>query len=175
MPNYRKGLWVSALVLTLGAASPLDSAFAAGGGGGTSSGSSGSSSGGSSSGGGSPSIATEYRKAYAKVEDENYRSAIPILEKIVAKAPRHADALNLLGYSHRKLGNTNKALKYYLTALSADPKHRGANEYLGELYLEMGDLEKAEERLAVLSEVCDGCEEQEDLAEAIAKYKAGQS
>ncbi len=29
-------------------------------------------------------------------------------------------------------------------ALAVDPKHRGANEYIGELYLETGQLDKAE-------------------------------
>jgi hypothetical protein len=57
--------------------------------------------------------------------------------------------------------------------LALKPKHRGANEYLGELYLEMGDLAKAEERLEVLDGACwFGCDEYSDLKEAIAKYKA---
>ena len=52
------------------------------------------------------------------------------------------------------------------------PKHRGANEYLGELYLETDQLAKAEERLKVLDGACFlGCEEYDDLKEAIEKYK----
>jgi hypothetical protein len=50
--------------------------------------------------------------------------------------------------------------------------HLGANEYLGELYLETGQPELAEERLAVLKEACpDGCEELEELEVALAAYQ----
>ena len=46
------------------------------------------------------------------------------------------------------------ALPAYNKALAIDPKHRGANEYLGELYLQLGDLAKAEERLEKLDDIC---------------------
>jgi tetratricopeptide (TPR) repeat protein len=86
--------------------------------------------------------------------------------------PDDADVLNLLGYGYRKSGDVDQARGYYLQALAADPKHRGANEYIGELYLETGHLNKAEERLAVLDDDCWlGCEEYTDLKEAIAEYK----
>ena len=50
-----------------------------------------------------------------------------------------------------------------------DPRHLGANEYLGELYAETGKLDLAKERLAVLEAACGkSCEEREDLAKAIA-------
>ena len=45
----------------------------------------------------------------------------------------------------------------------------GAREYLGELYVETGDLPKARDQLAVLEKLCpQGCEEREDLEQAIA-------
>jgi hypothetical protein len=70
------------------------------------------------------------------------------------------------------LGDTGKAFEHYRIALKIDPKHRGANEYLGELYLETDQLVKAEERLKVLDKACRwGCEEYDDLKEAIEKYK----
>jgi hypothetical protein len=50
-----------------------------------------------------------------------------------------------------------------------EPKHLGANEYLGELYLEMKQPDKAKERLAVLKAACGDCEEYEDLENAIKK------
>jgi hypothetical protein len=65
------------------------------------------------------------------------------------------------------------AEKFYNEALRIDPKHRGALEYSGELYLMIGDLPRAEQRLATLDKVCTfGCEEYSDLKKAIAKYKA---
>ena len=47
-----------------------------------------------------------------------------------------------------------------------------STEYLGELYLEAGELEKAQERLRELVAACpSGCEERDELAEAIAAYR----
>ena len=113
--------------------------------------------------------------AQAKIDAKNYRGAIDLLKSILADQPMNPDALNLMGYSHRKLGNKDKALDYYTQALAADPKHKGANEYLGELYLEMDDLAKAEERLSVLAAACSSsCEEYKDLKSAIDDFKAKQ-
>jgi len=107
------------------------------------------------------------------VKQSQYAKAIPLLKRVVAAEPNNADAFNLLGYSHRKLGDFDAALGYYQTALKFKPQHLGANEYLGELYLQMGDLEKAEERLGVLDWAClFGCEEYTELKEAIEAYKA---
>ncbi len=63
---------------------------------------------------------------------------------------------------------------YYDQALTIDPKHKGANEYLGELYLKLGQLEKAEAQLARLDDICTfGCEEYDELKAAIETYKTG--
>jgi len=106
------------------------------------------------------------------IEKGGYAEALPLLEKAVAAEPKNADAYNYLGYSHRKLGDREKAFVFYRKALEIKPRHLGANEYLGELYLEMGELRKAEERLAVLDKACFfGCDEYSDLKEAIEAYK----
>lgn len=117
---------------------------------------------------------TEYGKAVTLIKAGKYQSAIPLLEKAAAKDPKNADVQNYLGYSHRKLKRFDVALKHYHAALRIAPKHRGANEYLGELYLQTGKLAKAEERLEVLDSACFlGCEEYSELKKAIADYKAG--
>ncbi len=106
------------------------------------------------------------------IDDEQYKTAIAVLDQALAKEPDNADILNYLGYSYRKLGNRPKALEYYAAALAQEPEHLGANEYLGELYLQMDDLANAEERLAVLAKACDSdCEEFDELEDAIAEYK----
>lgn len=115
----------------------------------------------------------DFAKAQKLVKAGDYAGAIPLLEKTLSAEPKNADALNYLGYSHRKLGDREKALAHYQKALALEPKHRGANEYLGELYLEMGELAKAEERLEVLDRACWlGCDEYSDLKKAIKAYKA---
>jgi len=85
-----------------------------------------------------------------------------------------ADWNNLMGYTARKGATPDLAAaeKYYDEALRIDPKHRGALEYSGELYLMKGDLAKAEQRLSTLEKACGGgCEEAKDLKQAIQKFK----
>ena len=171
MQATSRSLMTFALALAVGVALPAAGGFAANSGGGSSS-SGGGSSGSSSSSSSSSSVPTMYKQASAKVDAKDYRGAMPILDKIIAKDPRNPDALNLMGFCERKLGNTDEALEYYEKALAIKPSHVGANEYLGELYLELKNLPKAEERLKVLAKACNGCEEQQELAEKVESYKA---
>jgi tetratricopeptide (TPR) repeat protein len=113
-----------------------------------------------------------YKQAQSLIDDDKYQEAIPILQKLIKDKGAYADALNLLGYSYRKSGDANEALDYYNQALSMEPKHLGANEYLGELYLELKQPDKAKERLAVLKGACGNCEEYKDLAAKINQYSA---
>ena len=117
-------------------------------------------------------VDANYTLAEQNIDDGQYAAAIQLLEKVVAKDQKNADALNLLGYSNRQLGNNDVAMGHYEAALKLNPRHRGANEYMGELYLTLGELEKAEERLDVLDGACFfGCKEYTMLKEAIAAYK----
>ena len=114
----------------------------------------------------------DYGAAEEAFKAGKYAAAIPLLEKVVARDPKNADAWNRLGFSNRKLGKYPAALADYEKALSINPDHLGANEYLGELYLETGDMPKAEERLAKLDQLCTfGCEEYRALKAAIAAKK----
>jgi tetratricopeptide (TPR) repeat protein len=123
-------------------------------------------------GGGSSSKLGEVNKAIKK---EDYNAAIEELVRLNTEEVGDADVLNLLGYSHRKLGDFDKALEYYQQALDVDPKHKGAHEYLGELYLQTSQLEKAEEQLAILDDICLlTCGEYRDLKKSIKKYKQNQ-
>ncbi len=115
----------------------------------------------------------DYARAVKLFEAGDYAGAIPLLRKTVAADSHNADAYNLLGFSHRKLGDVEAALAHYGKALALKPKHRGANEYLGELYLELGELAKARERLKVLDKACFfGCEEYRELKAKIKAYQA---
>jgi tetratricopeptide (TPR) repeat protein len=55
-------------------------------------------------------------QAVALVKGGDYASALPLLEAAVSSDPTNADALNYLGYSHRQLGNRDRALGYYQKA-----------------------------------------------------------
>lgn len=87
----------------------------------------------------------------------------------------NADWNNLMGYSLRKSSppDLTGSEKFYNEALRIDPKHKGALEYSGELYLMKGDLPTAEKRLVALSKACSfGCDEYTDLKKAVERYKA---
>lgn len=115
-----------------------------------------------------------YVEAQALIKAEKYEEAIAALNGL--DLPKDADVLNLLGYSHRKLGKVDEGIAYYLAALEADPKHKGVHEYLGEAYLMKSDLANAEKLLVQLKDICGfwGCEEASELAEAIEAYKKKQ-
>lgn len=111
--------------------------------------------------------------AREKIAAKNWDGAIDELKRINAVAD--ADWNNLMGYTLRKASPPDLAAaeKFYNEALRINPKHRGALEYSGELYLMQGDLPKAEQRLAALDKVCFlPCEEYNDLKKAVARFKA---
>ena len=114
----------------------------------------------------------DWAAAEKAVDDEDFAGALPLLRTVVAKDDRNADAYNYLGYTLSHLDKYEGSKQAYDKALALKPEHRGANEYLGELYLKMGNLAGAEERLKVLDSACFfGCEEFEDLKQAIAEFK----
>jgi tetratricopeptide (TPR) repeat protein len=107
------------------------------------------------------------------IEDEKYQDAIVELQRMLKEKPEDADVLNLLAYSQRKSKRFDEALVNYQKALNIEPKHRRANEYLGELYLQLGQLDKAQERLQVLDKACFfGCKEFDKLEKAIETYRS---
>ena len=111
-----------------------------------------------------------YTEAERAVKAKQYEQAIKMLEQVVAKEPKNVDALNYLAYSNRELGRYDISLAYYQQALGINANHRGANEYLGQLYLRMGNTKGAQAQLAKLQKLCGrGCEEYESLRTAIAK------
>ena len=121
----------------------------------------------------SPPANDKLSAARAKVAAKDWPGAVDELKRV--NDPASADWNNLMGYSLRKAGAANAAEseRYYNEALRIDPKHKGALEYSGELYLMMGDLPKAEQRLTALDKACFlPCSEYKELKNAVAKYKA---
>ena len=112
------------------------------------------------------------RKATALINAEDYRAALVHLETEVAANPKNADAWNLTGFAARKLGDYGRSETAYDTALTINPKHAGALEYKGELYLTLGNLEGAQTMLARLKDICAfNCNEVKVLNKAINLYK----
>ena len=97
-----------------------------------------------------------------------YSQAFDKLEKAYKSDKKNPDILNYMGFTTRKIGNFEKAEKYYLEGLNLKPNHNGINEYLGELYVQTNRLDKANERLNVLKSC--NCKEYGEL-ELIIKTK----
>ena len=90
-----------------------------------------------------------------------YSQAFNKLEKAYKSDKKNPDILNYMGFTTRKTGNFEKAEKFYLEGLSLKPNHNGINEYLGELYVQTNQLDKANERLTVLKNC--NCDEYNEL------------
>ena len=119
---------------------------------------------------------TELKAAESAINRKEYKKAIVELNKILAEKPNHADAWNLLGFSARKSGDFETAKTAYTKALSINPKHTRAMEYMGEMYLSLNQPAKAEELLSRLEKLCSyNCKDRDLLRSAIKKYKATSS
>ena len=117
----------------------------------------------------------DYRVGKELAYDGNYKAATVYLKKSIRDDPNNPDAFNMLGFSHRKLGNNDEAYTYYNKALELDPEHLGTHEYIGRLYLSLNQPEKAKGHLRILKALCYfGCEEIKTLTLAIEKYESGE-
>ena len=106
------------------------------------------------------------------IEKEEYETAINQLFDELDADPDNPDILSLLGFSHRKIQNYEDAMTFYEWALKVEPEHKGANEYLGELYLETNQFDKAMQQLEILDGLCGSkCKEYSQLKEAIDSYQ----
>jgi len=129
----------------------------------------------SSGGSSATSTATpEFMAGAAAIEAKDYATAETHLKASVEKLPTHADSWSMLGFASRKLGKMDEAFKYYRQALSIDDEHRPGLNYLGHLFLETGQMDKAKGILEQLSSAClFGCPEYDDLKAAVAAGKSG--
>ena len=106
--------------------------------------------------------------ARADISAKNWTKAIKDLTAIVKANPSSADAYNLLGYSYRNAGNYDRAGQAYAKALKLNPKHTGALEYQGVLFIKLGQTDKAKANLDKIKAICGTtCEEYTDLAKAL--------
>ena len=115
----------------------------------------------------------DYTMAVKLIHNEKYAMATAYLDRALKSSPHNANVLNYLGYTHRMLGDYPGSLDFYQKALAINPDHKGAHEYLGELYLMMHDSASADGQLAELTRLCpEDCVEKDTLEKAIADYHA---
>jgi len=102
------------------------------------------------------------------INSEKYATALTSLKSADKSYPNNADVNNLLGYTSRKLKQYPQAGTYYTKALKIDPKHLGALEYQGELFMILKKTSSAKSNLAKIKAICGtSCEEYIDLKKAI--------
>ncbi|MEQ1784729.1 MAG: tetratricopeptide repeat protein, partial [Hyphomonadaceae bacterium] len=110
-----------------------------------------------------------YLQASGLINEGRYEDALWSLKDAALALGPHPDVLTYQGFANRKLHNYDVAVSYYSAALKLAPDHRGANEYLGEYYVETGQIAKAKQQLVKLDTICKfGCEEAEELRRWIA-------
>jgi len=110
--------------------------------------------------------------AVKAIKAGDFATAIRLLQGVVARDGKNADAYNWLAYATRKNGDPAAAIPIYEKALAINPKHRGAHEYIGEAYLALDDLPRAKDHLARLNSLClFPCEEYTDLKKAVEAYE----
>jgi tetratricopeptide (TPR) repeat protein len=159
--------WVNVLTLGLAllilVAAPHDARPDGGGGGG----------GGGADGPGGKADDPEYTAGVKAIQTGRYAAAIPLLESVVKRDGRNADAHNWLAYAVRKNGDPASSIPIYEKALTLNPKHKGAHEYIGEAYLALDNLPKAKEHLGRLDKLCFfPCSEYKDLKKAVEAYES---
>ena len=129
-----------------------------------------------------PSSDPDYAAGRDAFEREDWPAAIGHLTIVLTNRPWHDNANTMVAFARRKLGNYDLAFEHYARALEQNPRHRGALEYLGEAYLDLGRHDEARATLLRLAEVCDlvvmafdnqgwksGCEELIDLKAGFAQ------
>jgi len=114
-----------------------------------------------------PAIDPEYARAQQLVQRKEWTPAVQVLEDFTRTNPKSADGFNLLGYSYRNLKRMDEALAAYNQALKLEPSHKGAHEYIGIAFIQLGQIDKAREHLVALDKICTfTCEEYRDLKKA---------
>jgi len=120
----------------------------------------------------SEQVDPDFAAGKAAIAARDWPAAITSLSSAALRDTRNADLQNYLGYAYRQSGQLEPAFKHYARALQLNPRHRGAHEYVGEAYLLVNDVAKAEEHLAALQRIClIPCEEYDDLKKAVADYR----
>ena len=111
----------------------------------------------------------DYATGRRLIHFEKYAEAVPFLKRAHNERPHDADVLAYLGYAEYMAGDGDDALDAYQAALTEDPDHKSAHEYLGELYLAKNNLAAARIQLAELVRICpSSCDERDALTKAIA-------
>lgn len=109
-----------------------------------------------------------YEQGKASVGQKDFTAALRLFTQANRLNANDADILNMLAYSHRKLGRLDDAFTYYRRALKLRPRFAEAREYLGEAH-----IQAAVREIKILQGYGnEGREQAEELIEALKKAVA---
>jgi tetratricopeptide (TPR) repeat protein len=111
------------------------------------------------------------------LSENKYSDALSVLDQVLVRNPRSADAYIDSAYAWLNLGNNDKAKSSVANALVIDKTHMGAYVISGILALQDKDRAQAENYLGVLKTLCHGdtCPEFQTLQRIIRETKPDQS
>ncbi len=89
-------------------------------------------------------IDRKLQQARARLHTGDITSADALVAEVLGQAPRHPEALCLLGISRLMSGRAGDAVTPLQQVLMADPRHGMAAEHLGFAYLQLGQFAEAE-------------------------------
>src|SRR5262245_48078657 len=113
-----------------------------------------------------------YSLGYWQAKNGHYDAALATLQS--ARDQSDPRIQTMTGFTLRKLGRVDEAFGYYLQAVAKRPEATTTRQYLGEAYLQIGDVARAREQLAEIAQRCGTtCEDYTSLAEEIVKYEGG--
>lgn len=111
-----------------------------------------------------------YHAALWHVQNGRFQDALSLLLPMAKDGD--ANVLNMVGYAYRNVGKLDTGIGYYRQALAVDPDLTLARAYLGEGYLQKGDVVSARAELAEIAARCGThCQEYGRLAEAITIFE----
>lgn len=107
----------------------------------------------------------------AKNAQKKFKNALERADEATRLDAKYHEAWNLVGFAARKLGDYDRALKAYDRCLSLKPDYVPAREYLGEAYVELGNMTKAREQMVWLDHL-NATEDLKTLKGLIESYEA---
>jgi predicted Zn-dependent protease len=110
-----------------------------------------------------------YALGYWQAKSGDHAAALATLRTASDQADPRVQTM--IGFTLRKLGHVKEAMPYYLRAVAARPNATTTRQYLGEAYLQIGDVSRAREQLAEIGRLCGTvCEDYTLLSAEIARH-----
>ena len=89
-------------------------------------------------------IGRKLQQASVRLQAGDIAGADALIGEVLRQAPRHPEALGLLGMTYLMSGRTQEAVAPLQQALAVDPHHGTAAEHLGFAHLQLGQFTQAE-------------------------------